>query len=125
MFQSVLDFLNNPLVKAAMVAVGAWLLRKWPKFVNEAVPLVTGIYSVLTTVIGLLFPSHVPTTISASYSVAMFLGTVGVPWWQSLIFDGILPWLMGYGANRAAGHTKEWAAGQGATQTKPGQILTS
>ena len=119
--QAILEFLNQPIVKMLFVMAGTFILRKWPRFVNEAVPFWTGLYSVGTTGLGMLFPGHVPTVIGAH--AASFAGFVVASaghgsWWQSLLFDGIFPWLLGYGGQRAGDHTIAWATGGATVETE-------
>lgn len=124
-------FLDNPLLKMAGVFVGTFLLRRWPKFVNEAVPAWTGIASVATAVLHWASIQAVP---DAQPHALLGIGTfllaaahVAAPWWQSLLGavlqNGILPWLLGFGGQRATSQTMTWAQGNAAVQDKPAQTI--
>lgn len=119
--QVVLDTINNPMVKVGMVAIGTFILRRNPKVVDEVVPVWTGVYSIVTAVLGAIFPGHplpgANAMLAPHTGYVLLVGTqvaaVTQPWWHSLIFDGILPWLIGFGGQRAAGQTGQWIAGTG------------
>jgi hypothetical protein len=113
MMEQVLDFLNNPILKGAMVFIGTWLLRRWGRFINQAIPFWTGLYSIVTALIGGLFPGG---TSPSSMGEGFMVAAAGAgPWWQHLLVvvfrEGILPWLTGFGGARALGQAREHATG--------------
>lgn len=123
--QQFLDFLNNPVFKGIAVFAGTYVLRRWPRFVNEAVPIWTGLASVVTTLLGMLFPGTELHSSLHQSPLMLVAGGGGIPWWHSLLFNAILPWLVGFGGQRATSQTATWAQGNSEVQDKPGQTLLS
>lgn len=111
--QAILDALNNPFVKAGMVFLGTAILRAIPTFVNEAVPFWTGLYAVITAALAALFPQHAGELHTAS--VAAFVVASGPLWYQSLlsqiVFQGIIPWAMGFAGQRGVAQTHAFVTG--------------
>jgi hypothetical protein len=115
-------FLDNPIIKFVLVAIGTFLLRKWPTFVNEAVPFWTLISSVVLSVLHAVVPqtgSLEAASITFGHSDMVMTGVFsGGGFLAQLINDAILPWLAGYGAQRAGDHGKVWVKGRKPAEVK-------
>lgn len=110
--QHILDFLNQPIVKMASVFIATALLRAWPKFRNEAAPIWTGIYSIVTTVLGLLGVDTSQGEVHASVATYVVASS---HWWggllQAVMYNAIIPWLTGFGGQRAMANTGKFVTG--------------
>jgi len=117
----LIAWLDNPAVKYVLIIVGGWLLKRWPQFINGAIPIVTGVAALLVSILRLMFPE----TQQAVEAVGSLIGpavahadtvlrvvsdqtTPHLPWWQSLFFNAILPWLIAIGTHSAGKNTGQW-----------------
>src|SRR5258706_2718602 len=114
---NLIALLDNPYVKAGMVALGTFLVRRWPKFVNEAAPIWTLISSVVLTILHTLFPASTrlgdqPSMLFGHSDMVLtgIFSSGGFFW--AFLRDALLPWLVGFGAQRAGDQTVVWAAGK-------------
>lgn len=123
--QHVLAWLDNPAVKYALVLIGGFLLKRWPAFVNGAIPAVTAIASLLIALLHVIFPdaqaaapaleSALGGAMAQADSVARAMTTAGgaIPWWQALFFNGILPWLIAVGTHSGVKNSGQWLTNGG------------
>lgn len=113
----ILAFLDNAIVKTGLVIIGTFLLRRWPRFVNEAAPLVTGVFSIILTILHGLAPEATPIGFNLGPTNMVLAGIFSSGGFLSSLFqDAILPWLFGYGAARAGDHTVVLAKGKTRTE---------
>lgn len=111
--QAILAFLNDPVFKTMIIMAVTFVLRRNPTIFNEAVPFLTGVASILTTVVALLVgePKAEP---HAGLMLVQLAEHATQPWWRHLLTEAILPWLLGYGGQRAGDHTGAWLRAGGA-----------
>lgn len=100
--QNVMDWLANPMVKTALLFVGGFILKRWPEFVNKAIPVALLAISALLTLLRALFPDAVP----ADGAVAAV--SQAAPWWKGFVVDVLVPTLLAVGAHSHAKNTREW-----------------
>jgi len=67
-------FANDALPKTILLMIGAGILKKWPAFVNKAIPMTSTALSALITVLAAMFPAPVPAAAPASFMAASFAG---------------------------------------------------
>lgn len=109
-------WLDDPLVKYLLLMAGGYALKRWPVFFNKAIPLATGIASLVIAILNTAFPTPDPTIMPALFQTVGWDGVVaaaGTPWWKSLLLDAVLPWLLAVGTHSAAKNTAELAKGGG------------
>lgn len=125
---ALFSFLDNPFVKVLLVGISTFLLRKWPKFVNEAAPAWTLIASMVITVIHSLFPDQAPTAHSLSLGGGVMLEQAGLfsggGFLDRLLHEAVMPWLFGYGGQRATDHTAVWVKGRTPAEAKSEKVDT-
>jgi hypothetical protein len=67
-------FVNDALPKTVLLIIGAAILKKWPAFVNKAIPVASLIASALISTFGVMFPPAVPEVTPTSMVAASFAG---------------------------------------------------
>lgn len=131
--QSVLAFLNDPQVKVVATFVVTMLWRLRPKLVNEAAAFWTVVVNIVLAIAGYLagVDTSGPDIQGASVAAYVAAGTAGSFFGglvHAIVFNGVLPWVLGYGGQRGVGNTFSFMTGRGGginpnapTQEKPFQ----
>lgn len=97
-----MDILNTPealvLLKTLALLIGGAILRRWPAFVNKAIPLALIVLSQAHDIIVLMFPgiAHASADIGPSKP--------HIPW----LISTLLPAILAVGLNSGAKNTREW-----------------
>lgn len=105
--ESVLAWLNEPLNKTVLMFLGGLILKKWPAFVNKAIPLVLLAVSILLAALKSLWPVLVPDAHAATMVAAV---SGGGAMWKNFLTDALVPVVFSVGTHSAAKNTREWWA---------------
>lgn len=89
---AILDWLNNPLNKTVLLFVGGLILKRWPAFVNKAIPIALAVTSALLSALASMFPAIVPTAHAAGGALA---DTVATSTQASAAGAPVIGWLAG------------------------------
>lgn len=113
-FARVLELLNDATVKTALLFVGGFILKKWPAFVNKAIPVVLAIASGLVSLLAAMFPAAAGGTTPALYVASAFVPagvvqTLGHVW-ASPVVSALVPLWLASGLQSTAKNTRQWAA---------------
>ena len=109
--QQVLDWLNDPAIKSVLLLVGGFILKKWPKFVNQFIPLALLTASIILGVVKALWELMVPAAHALDSLVTNFAPTVAAvpaphqPWWMFVINVILVPVLLAVGAHSTGKNT--------------------
>lgn len=100
--ENLMTWVENPMVKSALLFLGGWALKRWPSFVNKAIPVALLVVSALLSIIKSAFPDVV--------ADGAVIATVvqAAPWWKGFILDCVVPVLLAVGAHSHAKNTREW-----------------
>jgi hypothetical protein len=118
--QGFLTWLASPAVVAGATLVIVTVWRFNPKLVNEAAAWWTMIGAIVAQIAKLLVLPGGPVAAMFHHdaSTAVY-AVVGWGWAKGLlsaiVFNGIIPWLTGYGAQRGGSNILTFASGQGGT----------
>lgn len=105
--QKVVDFLNSPTAKTALLLVGGFVMRAAPNFVNKAIPVALLVLSTLAQAIGAAFPA--PAVQPAMFTVADYVVAASGGGWGGFIMGSVLPALLAVGINSGQKNLVEWA----------------
>jgi hypothetical protein len=105
--EQVHAWLAGVVGQGILLMLGAAALKRWPEFINKAIPLALGFISLVLTVLKGAFPALV-----SDASAATMLAAVGhaAPWWQTFALDTVAPVVFAIGTHSAAKNTREWWA---------------
>lgn len=115
-------FLDTPLVKYAALLLAGKLMKLNGAVNNYVIPIVLGISSAIVSVLNLLFPPAAPVAFLfpldlvfpalAHAADGAAAAVAKVPWWKSLLFDAIIPWLASVGTHSSFNSTAKLARGE-------------
>lgn len=109
--QQAVEFLGNPLVKYALMLIGGLILKRAPSFNNKAIPFVNLLFSTITAILNTMFGAHAGVMPATFETAAIVVAAESSrSWWQSFLFDALLPWLAATGTHSAAKNTKQLLA---------------
>jgi len=103
--------LNNPMVRAALLWAVGYALKKWPDFVNKAIPLALTICSVGVSVLQFVATLFVGVA-HAQGAVTIPLPQPHQPWWQYLLTSVLLPVVLAVGAHSTVKNTVQLGKGK-------------
>jgi len=105
-----MDLFNDPIVgmvlKGGLLALGGLLLKKWPVFVNKAIPVTLGFLSFAAQVIHEAWPALVPAAhaaLGASQEPVHGFNILG------FIAGTVLPAVCAVGLHSWSKNTRQWA----------------
>ena len=104
--QKVLDFLNQPMVKTALLLVGGLVLKQWPQVVNKTIPLTVQILSALIQTLHVAFPEAAPVQPAAYIAAALSPATGGLVSW---LVGSLVPAFLAVGMQSSVKNTAEWS----------------
>jgi hypothetical protein len=106
---SIRDLLQNVAVRTLLLMVGAAVLKKWPAFVNKAIPIALLVANSFYEGLTAMFPALVP----AAHAAADALATAGSGHhglaFGKFFFNAVVPVVLAVGAHSASKNTREWA----------------
>jgi hypothetical protein len=108
---AVLGWLDNPAVKYFLLLIGGFALKKWPAFVNKAIPLALLVTSILIAALHSLFPDLVPAA-NAAVTSAVRGGIPVLPWWKWFLMDVLMPVALAVGTQSSVKNTTQLAQGK-------------
>ena len=109
--EQFMEWLNGPLVKTLVLLVFGFALKKWPDFINKAIPLVLTVISGLLTFVQFL-SSLLGPAVAHAQSVTIPLPQPHQAWWMYLLTSVLLPVLVAVGAHSTAKNTQQLARGK-------------
>ena len=101
-----LDMFNDPLVRAALLWVGGFLMSKFGNVVTKALPVILLVLNALLEGLRIMFPGNADAAMLAEFSPNRGLG--------SFLLNILLPVLLAVGANSGSKNTVEWVRVGGA-----------
>jgi hypothetical protein len=101
-----LDWANSPVGKTVLLFVGGVALKRWPTFINKAIPVTLLVASSLLSILHAAFPSLTP----IASTTLMVTSAPASSWWSTFITTAILPTVAAVGLHSGPKNTLEWAA---------------
>ena len=101
----ILDWINDPGVKAILLLGGGFLMSRWGPFVKKAVPMLLLVASALVQAIHSMFPG-VEGAVPAGYATAALLPVKGI---GGFVMGSLIPALLAIGIHSGSKNTRQWA----------------
>jgi len=112
--QGILSFTNDTFVKTLLLMFGGLMLKRWPAFVNKAIPTTKLMISAALAILAALFPTQAATAVPASFVFSTFAGAplyATASWTShlgSVVSNTLVPLAFAIAAHSGPKNTGEW-----------------